>query len=207
MRSSQRLTAASCTTARGCVRAPCCRGCRRSSLRDCGGTSSNDLPTSAISWRCPKDEGPKRVETADSAQAASERQHYYSEDLARSPPHRDCRAVVDLELPLRGTLRPQLRLQWWRACQLRGIRNAALGKLRALVRSTQHASGNVLPVTGFPTCADGWTPDSQPRMVFVDVLRVAVIVMVIVHHAAQAYGPTGGTWPVTDPRPSDWFRP
>jgi glucans biosynthesis protein C len=45
--------------------------------------------------------------------------------------------------------------------------------------------------------------DSQPRMVFVDVLRVAVIVMVIVHHTAQAYGPTRGTWPVTDPRPSD----
>jgi glucan biosynthesis protein C len=44
-------------------------------------------------------------------------------------------------------------------------------------------------------------------MGFVDVLRVAVIVMVIAHHATQAYGPTGGTWPVTDPRPSDWFRP
>jgi glucans biosynthesis protein C len=44
-------------------------------------------------------------------------------------------------------------------------------------------------------------------MVFVDVLRVAVIVIVIVHHAAQAYGPTGGTWPVTDPHSSDWFRP
>jgi glucans biosynthesis protein C len=44
-------------------------------------------------------------------------------------------------------------------------------------------------------------------MGFVDVLRVAVIVMVIARHATQAYGPTGGTWPVTDPRPSDWFRP
>lgn len=42
---------------------------------------------------------------------------------------------------------------------------------------------------------------------FVDALRVAVIVMVIVHHAAQAYGPTGSVWPVTDPTSSDWFRP
>ncbi|HEX6760180.1 MAG TPA: hypothetical protein VF086_17500 [Propionibacteriaceae bacterium] len=42
--------------------------------------------------------------------------------------------------------------------------------------------------------------DSQERLVFGDVLRVAVIVMVIAHHAAQAYGPTGGTWPVTDPQ-------
>ena len=31
--------------------------------------------------------------------------------------------------------------------------------------------------------------------------------MVITHHAAQAYGPTGGVWPVTDPASSDWFRP
>lgn len=45
------------------------------------------------------------------------------------------------------------------------------------------------------------------RLVFVDVLRVAVIVMVIVHHAAQAYGPTGGNWPVTDVANSPWFRP
>jgi len=34
------------------------------------------------------------------------------------------------------------------------------------------------------------------RMVFADALRVAVIVFVIVHHAAQAYGPTGGAWTI-----------
>lgn len=45
------------------------------------------------------------------------------------------------------------------------------------------------------------------RLVFVDVLRVAVIVMVIVHHAAQAYGPTGGNWPVSDEANSPWFLP
>lgn len=46
------------------------------------------------------------------------------------------------------------------------------------------------------------------QLVFVDALRVAVIVMVIVHHAAQAYGPTGEGWPVTDPlAQSHWFRP
>lgn len=55
-----------------------------------------------------------------------------------------------------------------------------------------------------PTVA---TESSRGRLVFVDVLRVAVIAMVIVHHAAQAYGPTGSVWPVTDPTGSDWFRP
>jgi glucans biosynthesis protein C len=34
------------------------------------------------------------------------------------------------------------------------------------------------------------------RLVFADALRVAVIVFVIVHHAAQAYVPTGGYWTI-----------
>jgi glucans biosynthesis protein C len=52
--------------------------------------------------------------------------------------------------------------------------------------------------------------DSQvrtERLIFVDVLRVSIIVFVIFHHAAQAYGPTGGAWPVHDRAHSDWFRP
>jgi peptidoglycan/LPS O-acetylase OafA/YrhL len=39
----------------------------------------------------------------------------------------------------------------------------------------------------------------------VDVLRVALIILVIAHHAGQAYGPTGGDWPVTDPESMDWL--
>ena len=45
------------------------------------------------------------------------------------------------------------------------------------------------------------------RLVFIDALRVAAIVFVIVHHAAQAYGPTGGSWPVHDRQQSEWFTP
>lgn len=45
------------------------------------------------------------------------------------------------------------------------------------------------------------------RLIFADVLRVAIVAMVIVHHAAQAYGPTGGVWPVEDEVTSDWFLP
>jgi surface polysaccharide O-acyltransferase-like enzyme len=44
-------------------------------------------------------------------------------------------------------------------------------------------------------------------MVFVDALRVMVIVIVIAHHAAQPYGPTGGAWPVTDPGNIAWLGP
>ncbi len=45
------------------------------------------------------------------------------------------------------------------------------------------------------------------RLIFVDALRVAIVMFVIVHHAAQAYGPTGGMWPLHDEAQSDWFRP
>ncbi len=47
----------------------------------------------------------------------------------------------------------------------------------------------------------------EKRLVFIDALRVAAIVFVIIHHAAQAYGPTGGSWPVHDRAQSDWFTP
>lgn len=57
----------------------------------------------------------------------------------------------------------------------------------------------------------GETPilhDSEPtggRLVFVDVLRVGLIVLVIAHHAGQTYGPTGGDWPVTETESIDWL--
>ena len=45
------------------------------------------------------------------------------------------------------------------------------------------------------------------RLIFIDGLRVAAVALVIVHHAAQAYGPTGGFWPVHDTAQSGWFTP
>jgi glucans biosynthesis protein C len=45
------------------------------------------------------------------------------------------------------------------------------------------------------------------RLFFVDVLRVSIVIFVIVHHAAQAYRPTGGVWPVHDRAQSNWFLP
>jgi peptidoglycan/LPS O-acetylase OafA/YrhL len=48
-------------------------------------------------------------------------------------------------------------------------------------------------------------PWTGGRLVFVDVLRVALIMLVIAHHAGQAYGPTGGDWPVTEPESIDWL--
>lgn len=54
-------------------------------------------------------------------------------------------------------------------------------------------------------------PDPQTkatgRLDFVDVLRVFLITLVIAHHAGQPYGPTGGSWPVSDPANSDLLLP
>jgi peptidoglycan/LPS O-acetylase OafA/YrhL len=58
------------------------------------------------------------------------------------------------------------------------------------------APASPVPVTGVPE-----------RIASLDALRVAVVAMVVVHHAAQAYGPTGSVWPVEDEATSDWFLP
>ena len=42
---------------------------------------------------------------------------------------------------------------------------------------------------------------SQPasrRMFYLDTLRVVLTVLVVLHHIGQAYGPTGGAWPVQE---------
>jgi glucans biosynthesis protein C len=55
--------------------------------------------------------------------------------------------------------------------------------------------------------ANSLLDNDQKRLVFIDALRIAAIVFVIIHHAAQAYGSTGGFWPVHDRAQSDWFTP
>lgn len=59
-----------------------------------------------------------------------------------------------------------------------------------------------MPVAATAQAEDQRTGD---RLVFVDVLRVALIILVVAHHAGQAYGPTGGEWPVTDVGSIDWL--
>ncbi|HNT74899.1 MAG TPA: hypothetical protein PKH77_07760 [Anaerolineae bacterium] len=36
------------------------------------------------------------------------------------------------------------------------------------------------------------------RLIFLDNLRVALTMLLIAHHVGQAYGPTGGWWPVQE---------
>lgn len=45
------------------------------------------------------------------------------------------------------------------------------------------------------------------RLAYVDNLRLAVITVVIVHHAAQAYGNAGSGWAIPDPAQSAILRP
>ncbi len=45
------------------------------------------------------------------------------------------------------------------------------------------------------------------RVVYLDRLKVALMVLVIAHHAGQAYGPTGGQWPIFNPERSALLGP
>lgn len=47
----------------------------------------------------------------------------------------------------------------------------------------------------------------RSRLYFVQWLRVFLISLVVAHHAAQPYGPTGGAWLVDDPASSEWLLP
>ena len=58
-----------------------------------------------------------------------------------------------------------------------------------------------------PTDASEVQKTTTGRLDFVDVLRVFLIILVVAHHAGQAYGPTGGSWPVFDPANSELLLP
>ncbi len=45
------------------------------------------------------------------------------------------------------------------------------------------------------------------RLAFADNLRVFLTILVVAHHAGQAYGPTGGRWPVFEPQRSSLLGP
>lgn len=45
------------------------------------------------------------------------------------------------------------------------------------------------------------------RLYFVQWLRVFLISLVVAHHAGQAYGPTGGSWPIHDHEQAEWLGP
>ena len=48
---------------------------------------------------------------------------------------------------------------------------------------------------------------ASTRMAFFDNLKVLMMIMVIVHHAGQAYGPTGAWWPVQEPTRAEVLGP
>ncbi|MBC8139014.1 MAG: acyltransferase family protein [Fibrella sp.] len=51
------------------------------------------------------------------------------------------------------------------------------------------------------------TSPSTPRSSYLDNLKVWLTVLVVAHHVAQAYGPTGGDWPVSESQRSPLLAP
>lgn len=58
-----------------------------------------------------------------------------------------------------------------------------------------------------PTAGTTSDPSNTTRLYFIDRLRVAITILVIAHHAAQPYGPTGGVWPVANEERSALLGP
>lgn len=51
------------------------------------------------------------------------------------------------------------------------------------------------------------TPPPTPRFYYLDNLKMWLTVLVVAHHVAQAYGPTGGDWPVSEAQRSPLLGP
>jgi glucan biosynthesis protein C len=50
-----------------------------------------------------------------------------------------------------------------------------------------------------PTTRPAVAAHTAARLAYVDTLRVLLSALVVAHHAGQAYGPTGGEWPIFNP--------
>ena len=50
-------------------------------------------------------------------------------------------------------------------------------------------------------------PSAATRVAFLDTVKVGLTILVIAHHAGQAYGPTGGNWPIFSPERSPLLGP
>ena len=48
---------------------------------------------------------------------------------------------------------------------------------------------------------------SKTRIAYIDQIKVFLTCLVVAHHAAQAYGPTGGVWVVHDAARANWLGP
>ena len=54
-------------------------------------------------------------------------------------------------------------------------------------------------MTNVQSLAPREVPSAANRIFYLDWLRIMLTILVIVHHVGQAYGPTGGYWPVQSP--------
>jgi glucans biosynthesis protein C len=53
-----------------------------------------------------------------------------------------------------------------------------------------------LSIDGHIATATRAQAHTTARLDYIDTLRVLLTILVVAHHAGQAYGPTGGTWPI-----------
>lgn len=47
--------------------------------------------------------------------------------------------------------------------------------------------------------------EEKVRIHYIDQIKVFLTCLVVAHHAGQAYGPTGGVWPISDASKTEWL--
>lgn len=87
---------------------------------------------------------------------------------------------------------------------LMGSRQRKCAASRCVTEGTVLMTGTSKQLVGSSTVP---THAGEGRMAYLDALRVVVIGWVVLHQAAQPYGPTGGDWPITDPGNLEWLGP
>ncbi len=71
-------------------------------------------------------------------------------------------------------------------------------RLRFPKRTDRPHDGVVTTASANFTAQAGWELPAKgaDRLVFFDTLKMVLVILVVAHHAAQPYGPTGGEWPL-----------
>ena len=71
----------------------------------------------------------------------------------------------------------------------------------------QTLSQAAVSIASSPARALPVSASSGGRLVYLDNLKVALTILVIAHHVGQAYGPTGGAWPVMEAQKATFLGP
>ena len=104
-----------------------------------------------------------------------------------------------MALDTRGVRPGDARTSIKAAVERRLPQTVKLPRSSGLSRSAMNGRKEDMQTMAVPSQATSTLPSAAPnRMFYLDTLRIVLTILVIAHHVGQAYGPTGGYWPVQE---------